>query len=96
MPRDFDWMVLINKRAALKEQFPSLRKVMNERPGCAVDIERQRMNRAATELQKEIEHRARWARSVQENARRLERENSQRRIAGYKAHQKARDERKAS
>jgi hypothetical protein len=37
MPRDYDWLVFIDKRAALKEQFPPLRQVVKERPGTAAD-----------------------------------------------------------
>lgn len=36
-----DWTRLIDKRAAVKEQFPALRSLMNERPGCQVDRDRQ-------------------------------------------------------
>lgn len=39
MPRD--WIDLVDKRAALKEQFPRLQALMNERPGCQVDRDRQ-------------------------------------------------------
>lgn len=50
MPRlrtwERDWLLLINKRAAIKEQFPSLAKVMRERPGSVTD-------RAAQELHRE-------------------------------------------
>ena len=38
---DRDWMRLIDKRAALSEQFPRLQKLMHERPGCQVDRDRQ-------------------------------------------------------
>lgn len=33
-------MRLIDKRAALKEQFPRLQSLMNERPGCQADRDR--------------------------------------------------------
>lgn len=39
MPRD--WIDLVDKRAALKEQFPRLQSLMNERPGCQADRDRQ-------------------------------------------------------
>jgi hypothetical protein len=45
MPRD--WVALIDKRAAVKEQFPRLQQVIHERPGCQVDRDRQAANRAA-------------------------------------------------
>jgi hypothetical protein len=32
-----DWTPLINKRAAVKEQFPTLARVLTERPGCRED-----------------------------------------------------------
>lgn len=91
---DFDWMVLINKRAALKEQFPSLAKVRNERPGCAADIERQRVFREAAEMKAAAEHDRRWRASVEENARRRERAENHARAIAYKAHQRARNEMK--
>lgn len=37
MVRDFDWLTLIDKKAAIREQFPSLQKVMRERPGTIRD-----------------------------------------------------------
>jgi hypothetical protein len=39
MPRD--WWVLIDKKAALREQHARLSVLLQERPGCAVDRERQ-------------------------------------------------------
>lgn len=42
MPRDFDWVALIDRKAAIREQFPTLRRLMSERPGC----EAERQNRA--------------------------------------------------
>lgn len=39
MPRD--WWVLIDKKAALREQHGRLSKLMQERPGCEVDRDRQ-------------------------------------------------------
>ena len=41
MPRDFDWVALIDRKAAIREQFPTLRRLMSERPGC----EAERQNR---------------------------------------------------
>lgn len=40
MGRDFDWLTLINKRAAIKEQFPTYAAVLRERPGTPEDRER--------------------------------------------------------
>lgn len=42
-----DWFPLIDKRAARREQFPLLRAVQHERPGCAADRSRQEYWRAA-------------------------------------------------
>ena len=53
---DRDWMQLINKRAAVKEQFPRLQSVMNERPGCQVD--RDRKARFREENRRSVEHAA--------------------------------------
>lgn len=47
-----DWWELIDKRAALREQFPSLAKVKNELPGCKADRERQRVFQERRALEK--------------------------------------------
>jgi hypothetical protein len=48
-----DWLLLINRRAAAKEQFPSVAKVLKERPGSATDRVQQEIhaaqNRASVE-----------------------------------------------
>lgn len=59
MTDDFDWHV--NRKAALAEQFPSITKLRDERPGCTTDRERQQFYREATELK-----RARWAEITRE------------------------------
>lgn len=92
MPSDFDWMVLINKRAALREQFPPLQKLRGERPGSAQDMERKRRYREATELSRMREQQARWNAAVAENTRRKERADNNRRAIEYKARQRARHE----
>lgn len=50
MSRSDDWLKLINKRAAMKEQFPTLAKVLRERPGSAQDRE----NRASFEIENRV------------------------------------------
>lgn len=87
------WWPLISKRAALREQFPPLSKVRSERPGCAADVERQRMFREETQLRKVKEEQARWDAAATENERRRERAESRRRNAAYRAY---RDERKTA
>ena len=67
-----EWWSLIDKRAALREQFPSLAKVRSERPGCATDIERKRVFREAAELRKAAQAQARWDAAIAENARRAQ------------------------
>jgi hypothetical protein len=64
------WWSSIDKKAAMREQFPPLSKVRSERPGCRQDIERKRVFREAAELKRVREHEARWAASCEENARR--------------------------
>ncbi|MEI3845345.1 MULTISPECIES: hypothetical protein [unclassified Microbacterium] len=85
MTKDFDWMVLISKRAALKEQFPPLRKVLNERPGCAADIERKRIFREAAVMKRAEADMARRRAALVEAERRRERAANRRRAAEYKA-----------
>ena len=48
MPQD--WLVLINKRAAIKEQFPSLARIRHERPGSEQD----RDNRARFQIENQM------------------------------------------
>jgi hypothetical protein len=47
---DRDWWPLINKRAALKEQFPTLATVQRERPGSLTDREMQEFYKADNRL----------------------------------------------
>ena len=42
-PEGFDWQ--IDTAAALREQFPTMAKVRNERPGCEADRTRQQLYR---------------------------------------------------
>lgn len=86
---DPPWWPLIDKRAAMREQFPSLTKVRSERPGCAADIERKRLFKEAAELKKVREQEARWKAAVEANAKRAQR----RRNAEYRAR---RDERRTA
>lgn len=65
-----EWWALIDKRAALREQFPPLAKVLHERPGCAQDIARQRSFRLASETRLVEEQKARWNQAVADNAAR--------------------------
>ena len=86
-----DWWVLIDKKAALRERFPPLAKVRNERPGCAADVERKRVYREMAELEKARQHTARWQLACEENERRARRAEVRRQNAEYK---RLRDERK--
>jgi hypothetical protein len=85
-----DWWCLIDKKAALREQFPSLSKVRHERPGCAADNERKRVYREAAELAKAREHAARWKRSCDENARLRSEYETRRRTAAYRQYREER------
>lgn len=89
MPNDFDWMNLINKRAALREQFPPLSKVITERPGSATDTRRQRAIAEQNQMAKAETEIARWQASVDRNARQRERLESERRRRAYKDYQAA-------
>lgn len=52
-PGDPPWWAAIDREAAMREQFPPLHRVRNERPGCEMDRVRQAFfraqNRAAIE-----------------------------------------------
>lgn len=89
MPNDFDWLTLINKRAALKEQFPPLSRVILERPGSASDQRRQRLVREENQMSKARHELARFHESADRNARRQERLDNERRRRAYKGYQAA-------
>lgn len=92
MPHDFDWWALIDKRAALKEQHPTIRKVLNERPGCAADKARQAAYREETRRLIQAEADARWDASVAENTRIRERSAQRAANAAYNARQRTNKE----
>lgn len=89
MPTDFDWMVLINKRAALREQFPSLAVLKLERPGSASDTRRRELIAADNQMSKARAELARWQEAADRNARRQERLDNERRRRAYKGYQAA-------
>ena len=89
MPNDFDWLNLINRRAAMSEQFPSLSKVIRERPGSASDARRQRLIAEENQMSKARHDLARWQESADKNARRQERLENDKRRRAYKGYQAA-------
>ena len=80
----------------MREQFPPISKLRNERPGCAADIERQRLYREATELAKARDREARWRAAVAGNTRRREQAKRRKSNAAYKARRQDRDERRTA
>ena len=84
-----DWWDLIDKRAAQREQFPTLAQVRNERPGCAADNARQAFYREQNHQSHQAAQQAAWEASVAENARRAERNKTRRANAAYNARRKA-------
>lgn len=89
MPTDFDWMVLINKRAAIREQFPSLAVLKLERPGSTSDTRRRELIAADNQMSKARAELARWQEAADKNARRLERLENEKRSRAYKGYQAA-------
>lgn len=89
MTTDFDWMVLINKRAALREQFPSLAVLKLERPGSTSDTRRRELIAADNQMSKARAELARWQEAAEENARRRERLENEKRSRAYKGYQAA-------
>lgn len=89
MARDFDWMTLINKRAALREQFPPLSKVITERPGSATDQRRQRLVAEDNQMAKAQHDLNLWQASANRNARRQEQIENEKRRRAYKGYQAA-------
>lgn len=96
MPKDFDWMTLIDKRAALREQFPPLSKVVRERPGSASDARKQKIIAADNQEAKARSDLARWQEAANKNARRRERLENEKRRRAYKGYQAAKHELKES
>ncbi len=84
-----DWWDLIDKRAAIREQFPTFRQVRNERPGCRADNARQAHYRAENRASLQAERDILWARSVAENTRRQEKNERRAANAAYNARRKA-------
>lgn len=96
MPEEFDWLTLIDKRAALREQFPPVSKVIRERPGSASDARRQRLIAEENQLSKSRADLARWQESADRNARRQERLENEKRRRAYKGYQAAKNEERKS
>lgn len=89
MPNDFDWLTLIDKRAALREQFPPLSKVVRERPGSASDMRQQKLIAADNQEAKARAELARWQAASDKEARRRERLENEKRRREYKGYQAA-------
>lgn len=89
MPNDFDWLNLINKRAALREQFPPLSKLILERPGSDSDNRRQRLIAEENQMSKARHDLELWQESVNKNARRTEQLENDKRRRAYKGYQAA-------
>ena len=89
MPNDFDWLNLINKRAALREQFPPLSRLILERPGSDSDNRRQRLIAEENQMSKARHDLELWQESVNKNARRTEQLENEKRRRAYKGYQAA-------
>lgn len=89
MPNDFDWLNLINKRAALREQFPPLSRVILERPGSDSDSRRQRLIAEENQMSRVRHDLELWQESVNKNARRIEQLENEKRRRAYKGYQAA-------
>lgn len=87
MPNDFDWLNLINKRAALREQFPPLSRLILERPGSDSDNRRQRLIAEENQMSKARHDLELWQESVNKNARRIEQLENDKRRRAYKGYQ---------
>lgn len=96
MPEEFDWLTLIDKRAALREQFPPVSRLIRERPGSAADTRRQRLIAEENQLSKARHDLARWQESADRNARRQERLENEKRRRAYKGYQAAKHEERKS
>jgi hypothetical protein len=89
---ELNWLDLIDKRAALREQFPTFARVRNERPGCAADIARQEFYRAENRMSVAREQEARWEAAVAVQARRREVLDRRAANAAYKARERRNEE----
>lgn len=86
-----DWLTLIDTRAALKEQFPTLRDVKRERPGSPTDNAMRAFYAADNQRSVQAEQNARWHAAIAKNNR--ARQDRERRAANaaYRARQQQKD-----
>lgn len=94
MPRDYDWLHLIYKPAALKEQFPPLSQIIRDRPGTVEERAQRAFFHA--DNRRSITEARRRVREQEADAERFIREMRRRTEKKFLAHVEARqDERKA-
>lgn len=92
MPAELEWWRLIDKRAAVRENRPNLRRLLTERPGCAADNTRQAHYRAVTAERIARENQTRWEQAINENTRHREQLTQRAANAAYNAHRRTNQE----
>ena len=65
---DRDWMQLIDRKAALREQFPALAQVRKERPGTPADRARNDYYHAENHASPQAHQHRLWEQSIEHNA----------------------------
>ena len=81
---DRDWMQLIDRKAALKEQFPTLAAIRNERPGTAIDKARTEFYRAENHASQQRHQEHLWEQSIEHNTTLQVRREQRARNTAYK------------
>ena len=79
-----NWWEFIDVQAAVREQFPTLREVRNERPGCRTDKARQEFYRAENQASVQRAHEKRWEAAVAANGARMDKNRRRAENAAYK------------
>ncbi|EIC09129.1 hypothetical protein OR221_0837 [Microbacterium laevaniformans OR221] len=64
---DRDWMKLIDRKAALREQFPTLAQVRKERPGTTADRARNDYYHAENHASQQAHQHRLWEQSIEHN-----------------------------
>ena len=89
---DRDWMQLIDRKAALKEQFPTLATVRRERPGTAIDRARNAFYHAENHAAHQAHQERLWEQSIDHNTTLQARREQRARNNQYNARKRRKQE----
>lgn len=81
---DRDWMQLIDRKAALREQFPPLSTLRHERPGTATDRARNDYYHTENHASQQAHQHRLWEQSIEHNTTLQARRDRRARNTAYK------------